>query len=92
MNIVEKIWLLKILDVVVLAIVNNQKSRLILVNMEVLHWRLEILFILYFVFFIILGKIQNDINITVLEKKRIEKLLKSNNFQLYCQLIVLNGP
>ena len=25
--------------VVVVAIVNNQKSRLILVNMEVLHWR-----------------------------------------------------
>ena len=28
----------KVYDVVV-AIVNNQKSRLILVNMEVLHWR-----------------------------------------------------
>jgi len=27
------------LVVVVVAIVNNQKSRLILVNMEVLHWR-----------------------------------------------------
>ena len=25
--------------IVVVAIVNNQKSRLIMVNMEVLHWR-----------------------------------------------------
>ena len=28
-----------VIVVVVVAIINNQKSRLILVNMEVLHWR-----------------------------------------------------